>query len=555
MVPRTLNGFFKIVLDSKVFIKQSIMGYNFFRQIVLMPITPMKNAALKGGWCSLFLLLSCPIFCDSKATQKPEMVKKVTNDRSQLSNRSEAQLMTFLLRCMNIIQKHYVDPIDQEALVNGAITGMCYAADPHSLFFSEKECARLQEQYKGAFGGIGVVMNVDRLGRMQIVSCLDYSPAATAGILSGDVIIAVDDVILSPSDGFSKVSERMRGKPGTTVKLTIERKGQSRRLNFKIKRTNIISGLSVKHHVANGIAIIRMASFDDQTPDLLKKVIVDTQKTLKNTLKGYVIDLRRNSGGMFDSAIKCCQLFIDKGILVRSKGRPEMPEEVVYAVPGLAIVHHHTPVVLLIDEGTASAAEIMVGALQDHKKAIVLGVCSYGKGSTQEVIPLGDHAGAIKLTISRWYTPLTQRPIQAKGIVPDIIIEQIQSVQSLQNNDLVVRERNVSGTLIPKILSNAAPAPSHQPEGATGQEAAVPSDDTLDQNQNPASQSGKKAETPYDHQMTRAIELVSAIHLLHQRHFFDPSNLKKGAQGTVQPNKPNDSADLNVEKAETNPPS
>ncbi len=522
-----------------------------------MRITPIKNAALKGGWCALFLLLLCPIFCDSKATQKQAMMKKVTGDRPQSTNGAEARLMTFLLRCMKIIQKHYVDPIDQEALVNGAITGMCYAADPHSLFFSEKECARLQEQYRGAFGGIGVVMNVDRLGRMQIVSCLDYSPAATAGILSGDIIIAVDDVVLGQSDRFSKVSERMRGKPGTTVKLTIERKSHSRRLNFKIKRTNIISGLSVKHHIINGVAIIRIASFDDQTSDLLKKVILDTQKTLKNTLKGYVIDLRRNSGGMFDSAIKCCQLFIDKGILVRSKGRPEIPEEVTYAVPGLALVHH-TPVVLLIDEGTASAAEIMVGALQDHKKAIVLGVCSYGKGSTQEVIPLGDHTGAIKLTISRWYTPLTQRPIQAKGIVPDIVIEQIQSVQSLQNNDLVVRERNVSGTLSPKMLSNAAPAPSDQPEGATGQEAAAPSDDTLDQNQmdqnqTPSSQNGKKPETPYDHQMTRAIELVSAIHLLHQRHFFDPSNLKQGAQGAVQPNKPNGSADLNVEKAEKNP--
>ncbi len=534
--------------DSKVVIKQSILGHVFFRQIMVMRITPMKNSVLKRGCCALLFLLSYPLFCNAGPTaQKPAMVEKPMGDGPQSSNRSEDKFIKFLMRCMKIIQKHYVDPIDQEVLINGAIRGMCYAADPHSFFFTEKEFTRLQEQYKGAFGGIGVVMNVDRLNRMQIVSCLDYSPAATAGILSGDIIIAVDDVVLGQLDGFAKVSERMRGKPGTTVKLTIERKGHSRRLNFKIKRTNIISGLSVKHHITNGVAIIRMASFDDQTPDLLKKVILDIQKTLKNTLKGYVIDLRRNSGGMFDAAIKCCQLFIDKGVLVRSKGRPEMPEEVTYAVPGLALVHH-TPVVTLIDEGTASAAEIMVGALQDHKKAIVLGVCSYGKGSTQEVIPLDDHAGAIKLTISRWYTPLTQRPIQGHGIIPDIIIEQMQSAQSVPNHDLVVRERNVSGTLRPQALSNATPVQPDQPERAMGQGAGLPSDGNLDQNHSPSHQNGLKSDTPYDHQMTRAIELVSAIHFLRQGHFFDGSNLKQ----LVQPDQPNGQAHLDGDKSETN---
>jgi carboxyl-terminal processing protease len=475
-----------------------------------MRITLNKNTVLKRGCFALFLLLLGPVCSDSTPTQT--IVEKGVH---RPTNRTDTKLMAFLLRCMKTIQKHYVDPIDQDTLIHGAIRGMCYAADPHSFFFSEKESNRLQELYRGAFGGIGVVMNVDRLGRMQIISCLDYSPAATAGLLSGDIIIAVDDVVLGQWDGFSKVSERMRGKPGTVVKLTIERKGQTRRMNFKIKRTNIISGLSVKHHIRNGIAIIRIASFDDQTPDLLKKVILDIQKTLKHTLKGYVIDLRRNSGGMFDSAVQCCQLFIDKGVLVRSKGRPDMPEEVTYAVPGLALVHH-TPVVIVIDEGTASAAEIMVGALQDYKKAIVLGVTSYGKGSTQEVIPLDDHAGAIKLTISRWYTPLTQRPIQGQGITPDIVIAQMPGVPSVQTSDLVIRERNVSGTLRPKAL-NAEPV---------SQKGVTASLD--DQNQNPSSeteqnQNEQKPEAPYDHQMTRAIELVSAIHLLKQGHFFDPS--------------------------------
>jgi carboxyl-terminal processing protease len=491
-----------------------------------MRITLNKNNGLQRGYVALLLLLSGPVFSDPKPTQS--MVEKQVLDRSKSSNRSEAQWMTFLLRCMKIIQKHYVDPIDQEALIHGAIRGMCYAADPHSFFFSEKEYTRLQEQYKGAFGGIGVVMNVDRLGRMQIVSCLDYSPAATAGIVSGDIIIAVDDVVLGQSDGFSKVSERMRGKPGTIVKLTIERKGQTRRLNFKIKRTNIISGLSVKHHISNGVAIIRMAIFDDQTPDLLKKVILDIQKTLKNELKGYVIDLRRNSGGMFDSAVQCCQLFIDKGVLVRSKGRPEIPEEVTYAVPGLALVHH-TPVVIVIDEGTASAAEIMVGALQDYKKAIVLGVSSYGKGSTQEVIPLDGHAGAIKLTISRWYTPLTRRPIQGHGIVPDIVIEQMPWTPAVQKPDLVVRERNVSGTLRPKAL-NTDPVQS-----------AASLDDP---NQPPSSSNEQKPETPYDHQMTRAIELVSAIHLLRQGHFFAAP--KQSAPSTIHPHHVNERLDNGV---------
>ncbi|MBM3631392.1 MAG: S41 family peptidase [Alphaproteobacteria bacterium] len=500
----------------------------FLDPVVPMRITLNKNNGLQRGYVALFLLLSGPVFSDPKSTQS--MVQKQMLDRSKSSNQSEAQWMAFLLRCMKIIQKYYVDPIDQEALIHGAIRGMCYAADPHSFFFSEKECARLEEQYKGAFGGIGVVMNVDRLGRMQIVSCLDYSPAATAGILSGDVIIAVDDVVLGQFEGISKVSERMRGKPGTIVKLTIERKGQTRRLSFKIKRTNIISGLSVKHHISNGVAIIRMASFDGQTPDLLKKAILDIQKTLKNELKGYVIDLRRNSGGMFDSAVQCCQLFIDKGVLVRSKGRPEIPEEVTYAVPGLALVHHPTPpVVIVIDEGTASAAEIMVGALQDYKKAIVLGVSSYGKGSTQEVIPLDGHSGAIKLTISRWYTPLTRRPIQGHGIVPDIVTEQMPWTPAVQKPDLVIRERNVSGTLRPKAL-NTDPAQS-----------AASLDDP---NQTPSSSNEQKPEPPYDHQMTRAIELVSTIHLLGQGQFFTAR--KQSAPSTIHPHHVNGRLDNGV---------
>lgn len=493
----------------------------------------------------------------SSKMQSPGALKK----NNHLKQKSESELMRFFLRCMKLIQLNYVDEIDSATLVECAIQGMLNGTDPHSIYFNDKEYSRLQENCKGSFGGIGVVMTNDRNG-MRVISCLDDTPAAKAGILPGDIIMVINDTVVGAADGFSGISEMMRGDPGTTVRIGIERKGQAKMMYFSIKRA-VISVKSVKYELNGDVAIIRIANFDEQTPDLLKKAIQDVQAKKKDKLRGYVIDLRRNPGGLVDSAVSCCQLFIDKGILLRSKARSGMPEEVKYAVPGLAMVKNK-PIVVLIDEGSASASEMMAGALKDHKVAVILGVTSFGKGSTQAVMPLESKMGAIKLTTMRWYTP-ARSPIQGHGIVPHITVAQVKSMEPLEPEEFTLRENNFSRALVPenlkngegggpkddqldpsrksidhKALNNGDPGPelaplskknSATPPAANGLESGNPkSDEKEDKGPN-----GKTTETlvkdsisgykELDYQMLRAVDLINGVYIMNKLNIFNSINL------------------------------
>lgn len=463
---------------------------------------------------------------------KPKKEKK-----SVFNSMSPGDLMRFFLRCMKLIQSSYIDDISNATLIEGAIQGMLNATDPHSTYFNDSEYHRLQEHCKGSFGGVGIVMTSDRSG-MRVISCLDDTPAAKAGILPGDIIVAIDDKLISTSEGFSGVSEMMRGKPGTMVKLSIERKGQSKIIHLNIKRA-VISVKSVKHQMNNDIAVIRIANFDEQTADLLKKALQEVQAQTKDALRGYIIDLRRNPGGLVESAVNCCQLFIDRGVLLRSKGRNGADEEIKYAIPGLSIVKNK-PIVVLIDEGSASASEMMAGALQDHKVALVLGVTSFGKGSTQAVIPLDSKTGAIKLTAMRWYTPITQTPIQGRGITPDIVVEQVKAIEPLDSEDLVVREGNFSRALAsePEKVDKESASLEKKPnssigdhesskKGSTRDTPAVPGDGKTkgDKDKEKNKENSSKdmdEERGFDYQMLRAMDVINALHV-----FQNMRNVKK----------------------------
>lgn len=361
---------------------------------------------------------------------------------------SENELLRFFLRAIKIVQNEHIDVIDTATLIEYALKGMLSALDAHSAYLDRSEYSRLQDSISGSFGGIGVVMISDpRFAGMRVISCLDDTPADKAGILSGDVIIAVDDIFLSQSDGFFTMSEMMRGEPGTVVKISIDRKGAPDILHFFITRS-MISVKSVRHSISENIGIIRIGNFDEHTPELLKKSIQDIQYKTKNKMDGYIIDLRKNSGGLVDQAVSCAQLFIDKGVLLRSRGRSGTNEEVNYAVPGLAMVKN-VPIVVIIDEGTASAAEMMAGAMQDHKIAVILGTTSFGKGSTQIVMPLDAHVGsAIKVTGKRWYTP-HGHPIQGHGIRPDVVVNNIKiDAQEFEDkSSFIIRENSFLNAL------------------------------------------------------------------------------------------------------------
>jgi len=467
----------------------------------------------------------------------------VAKHKSSFNDMTEGDLMRFFFRCMKLIQSNYIDKIENGVLIEGAIQGMLNAIDPHSLYFNDYEYNRLQEQCKGSFGGIGLVMINNRSG-MRVISCLDDTPAAKAGILPGDMIVAINHTIVSGADGFSGVSEMMRGEPGTEVILSIERKGAV--LHFTIKRA-IISVKSVKYHINGDVGVIRISNFDEQTADLLKNAIQEMQKVKKDKLRGYIIDLRSNPGGLVDSAVMCCQYFIDKGILLRSKGRQGTPEEIKYAVPGLAIVRNK-PIVVLIDQGSASAAEMMAGALQDHKVAVILGVPSFGKGSTQAVTPLESKTGAIKLTVMRWYTPVAQRPIQGHGIIPDIRVDPIKSIEPMEADEFVLRESNFSRALISepqkdKALQNKVPQKEGQKIDPVSKKP-LPADASLVKNAKPADQDLKpdhgmeknndgtkslKSTDPlldskeFDYQMLRALDVINALHSIQKLNIFNPT--------------------------------
>jgi carboxyl-terminal processing protease len=358
---------------------------------------------------------------------------------------SEGDLMRFFWRCMKLVRYNYVDDIDYASLVEKALQGLLSNIDPHSMYFDRKEFVRLEEQCKGSFGGVGIVMTNDRLG-MRVISCLDDTPAALAGILPGDIIVGVNDKVITSKDTFSSISEMLRGFPGTSVKLSIDRKGETKVLHFNIKRS-VISVKSVKHHISGNVGVIRIANFDEQTARLLKKAILDIQAQKKDQLHGYIVDLRKNPGGLVDQAVACCQMFIDKGVLLRSKGRSGVQEEIEYAVPGLSLVKSNTPVVVLIDEGSASASEMMAGALKDHNVAIILGKPSFGKGSTQRVFPMEDSiGGGMKITIMRWYTP-NGHPIQGHGITPHIVVNQVKSIEPISGDEFTVRESSYMRSL------------------------------------------------------------------------------------------------------------
>ena len=481
----------------------------------------------------------------------PEL--KVKTDKADepfsFNHMSEKKCMEFLLNCMKMIQFKYVEKIDQDSLMQGALKGMLYDADIHSTFLNGKEYARLTNWDNGSVdaddvGGIGVELGKDRFGRIIIITCLDDTPAAKAGLLPGDVIGAIDDVAFRYSNQMFNCAEKLWGKPGTDVKVSIERKGHAKWLHFVMKR-KIIAAVSVKHRINDGMAIIRIPHFNNKTADLLKKAILDVQKVLKNTVKGYILDLRNNPGGLIDSCMRCCSFFVDQGVLWRTKGRPGTPEHVIYAEPGQILVKNK-PVIILINEGSASAAEIMAGALQDRKVAVVLGVRSFGKGVGQSIIPLEHKAGAIKLTTMRGYTPISHQPVQGHGIRPDIKVEQVESIQPLRHDSEMVRAQHIAGMPPPESAfkaphPNLGKNPSDHQSKDKSQDKSQDKGGLLVASQSPASlskteglkpiqkmdsstQSKVLNTVPYDHQMMRAIELIKALNLVQEGRVFKIKN-------------------------------
>jgi len=314
------------------------------------------------------------------------------------------------------VRSDYVEEPKDQDLVEAAINGMLTSLDPHSSYLNEKSYKEMEVQTEGKFGGLGIEVTMEN-GLVKVVSPIDDTPAYKAGIQAGDFITHIDgEQVMGMT--LSEAVEKMRGPVGTKIKITVAREGENEPKDYTIVRDTIVIH-SVRSHAEGDVGYLRITSFSQQTFSNLKDDLEKLKKDIPN-MKGVVLDLRNNPGGLLDQAINVSDAFLEQGEIVSTRGRDPQNTKRYSAHAGDLL--DGLPMVVLINGGSASASEIVSGALKDHKRAIVMGTKSFGKGSVQTVIPLEGH-GAMRLTTSRYYTP-SGHSIQAKGIEPDIIVEQ-----------------------------------------------------------------------------------------------------------------------------------
>ncbi len=350
------------------------------------------------------------------------------------------------------IRSQYVQPVDAGKLIEAAINGMLTSLDPHSSYMNAKDYAAMQVQTKGEFGGLGIEVTQDQ-GYIKVVSPMDGTPAAAAGIQPGDFIVKVNGASVMGMT-LDQAVDSMRGPVGSEIKITIVRKGVKDPFDLTLVR-DTIKLTAAKGSLEGKTAVLRLTTFNDQTYDDmaagLKKAV--DQAGGMDKINGVVIDLRNNPGGLLTQAIKVSDAFLDQGEIVSTRGRNPGDGERFNATPGDLI--NGKPIVVLINGGTASASEIVTGALQDHHRAVVIGTKSFGKGSVQTIIPIkGD--GAMRLTTARYYTP-SGRSIQALGISPDIVVpqEEAKIADAAKQDNQGTSEADLKGILSNDSMTDA----------------------------------------------------------------------------------------------------
>ncbi len=359
---------------------------------------------------------------------------------SAIDRNTYKNLKTFS-EVLDMVEKNYVEPVESDKLIQGAINGMIKSLDPHSSFMTADMYKELEVETRGSFGGLGIEITILK-DVLTIVSPIEDTPAFNAGLKAGDQIIKIDDK--STKDiTITEAVKKLRGPRDTKVTITIFREGMTKPKDFVITRS-IIKIKSVKSKIYdNQIGYIRIASFQERTVDDVKKTLkeIDAKAT---PLTGLVIDMRNNPGGLLNQSVEVSDLFLKSGIIVSTRGRSKSMESKAMAKDDGD--EPTCPIVVIVNEGTASAAEIVSGALQDNGRAVILGAQTFGKGSVQTVIPLED-GGALKLTTAKYYTP-KGRSIQAEGITPDIVVKLIRPAEEkngAEEQQMRIRERDLQG--------------------------------------------------------------------------------------------------------------
>jgi carboxyl-terminal processing protease len=381
------------------------------------------------------------------------------------------------------VRSFYVDETADKELIESAINGMLQSLDPHSSYLNEESFRDMQVQTRGEFGGLGIEVTLEQ-GFVRVVSPIDDTPAARAGLETGDFITHLDgESVLGLN--LADAVEKMRGRVGSDIKLTIRREGREA---FDVTVTrDVIRIQSVRARVEGEVGYLRVTAFNEQTDIGVKREIAKMREELGDSMLGLVLDLRRNPGGLLDQAIKVSDAFLERGEIVSTRGRGEDDAQRFNAKQGDLI--DGLPMVVLINGGSASASEIVAGALQDHRRAVIMGTQSFGKGSVQTIMPIPGH-GAMRLTTASYFTP-SGRSIQKTGVTPDIEVKQAKVETT--NEPARVREED---------LRNAREGDANSDEDATEPDTSVPVASNQDTN---------------DYQLARAIDLLKGISLYNVR--------------------------------------
>ncbi len=404
------------------------------------------------------------------------------------------------------VRSDYVEEVSDQQLIEAAINGMLSTLDPHSSYMNAKNFADMQVQVQGQFGGLGIEVTMEN-GFIKVVSPIDDTPAASAGLKPNDLIVAIDGESVQGLS-LADAVERMRGPVNSSIKLTIKRENRDP-FEVTLKRA-VVKIQSVKSQlVGNDVGYIRITSFNEQTDSGLQAAMKSLRGKAGAKLTGIVLDLRNNPGGLLDQAIGVSDDFLDKGEIVSTRGRRTEDAQRYDAKPG--DITNGLPMVVLINGGSASASEIVAGALKDHHRAILLGTRSFGKGSVQTIIQLPGH-GAIRLTTARYYTP-SGRSIQAEGIQPDIVVEpakiqKIAEVQIQHEADLRGALKNTDPDQANKKPADKTAKPADASPGAAAPGAGGAQSSTVD-----VSVMG----TSEDYQLARAVDMLRGLALFGHR--------------------------------------
>ncbi len=413
--------------------------------------------------------------------------------------------LTLFSDVLERVRTDYVDAVTDDKLIEAALNGMLSSLDPHSGYMNKKSFSDMQTQTKGEFGGLGIEVTMEN-NIVKVISPIDDTPAAKAGIESGDLITHIDTKQVTDMT-LADAVDKMRGTPGTKITLTIRRGGLAGKPFDVTLQRAVIHIQSVKWEQKGNVAYIRVTAFNELTQTGLDKALQEADEKIGAKLEGYVVDLRNNPGGLLEQAVSVSGTFLTPGQeVVSTRGRHKEEDQAFVAKNGDKA--HGKPIVVLINGGSASASEIVAGALQDHQRAVLVGVKSFGKGSVQTIIPVSG-GGAMRLTTARYYTP-SGRSIQALGIEPDIQVQQAKLEKIASGPGL--HEADLKGALQNDTLK--------EKEKEKADKAAAEADedeDMLPADKAKLADKAKKEEPPFDYQLARALDLIHGLHVFQEK--------------------------------------